>query len=158
MCPEGARARLRVHESATGKRSPRCRRGRPRPSGAAFLHSLVERGLGGVQLVVSAAHAGLQRAVAQVLGCPMAGLLVNREIGRHTDSTYLPNHGSLIRLARASASDGLLAKQSGIFPAGMDTSSAQRPYDVPASSGHRDTPMKTSCPRRTAPSCIALPT
>src|SRR5262245_57648265 len=34
-----------------------------------FLRSLVERGLGGVQLVVSDAHAGLQKAIGQVLGC-----------------------------------------------------------------------------------------
>ena len=35
-----------------------------------FLRSLVERGLQGVQLVVSDAHAGLKRAIGQVLGCP----------------------------------------------------------------------------------------
>ncbi|GIU95356.1 MAG: IS256 family transposase [Gaiellaceae bacterium] len=35
-----------------------------------FLRSLVERGLGGVELVVSDAHAGLKAAIAQVLGCP----------------------------------------------------------------------------------------
>src|SRR6059036_4244835 len=35
-----------------------------------FLRSLVERGLGGVQLVVSDAHAGLKKAIGQVLGCP----------------------------------------------------------------------------------------
>jgi transposase-like protein len=35
-----------------------------------FLRSLVERGLAGVQLVVSDAHAGLKKAIAQVLGCP----------------------------------------------------------------------------------------
>jgi transposase-like protein len=35
-----------------------------------FLRSLVERGLVGVQLVVSDAHAGLKKAIAQVLGCP----------------------------------------------------------------------------------------
>jgi Transposase, Mutator family len=36
----------------------------------AFLRSLVERGLTGVELVVSDAHAGLKKAIAQVLGCP----------------------------------------------------------------------------------------
>src|SRR5438093_4040394 len=36
----------------------------------AFLRSLVERGLGGVQLVISDAHAGLKKAIGQVLGCP----------------------------------------------------------------------------------------
>jgi putative transposase len=35
-----------------------------------FLRSLVERGLSGVELVVSDAHAGLKNAIAQVLGCP----------------------------------------------------------------------------------------
>ena len=35
-----------------------------------FLRSLVERGLVGVELVVSDAHARLKRAIGQVLGCP----------------------------------------------------------------------------------------
>ena len=35
-----------------------------------FLRSLVKRGLTGVQLVVSDAHAGLKKAIGQVLGCP----------------------------------------------------------------------------------------
>jgi transposase-like protein len=35
-----------------------------------FLRGLVARGLAGVELVVSDAHEGLKRAVAQVLGCP----------------------------------------------------------------------------------------
>src|SRR4030095_8904714 len=35
-----------------------------------FLRSLLERGLGRVQLVVSDAHAGLKKAIGQVLGCP----------------------------------------------------------------------------------------
>jgi transposase-like protein len=35
-----------------------------------FLRGLVERGLTGVQLVVSDAHAGLKKAIAQVLSCP----------------------------------------------------------------------------------------
>ena len=35
-----------------------------------FLRSLVERGLTGVELVVSDAHAGLTKAIGQVLGCP----------------------------------------------------------------------------------------
>ncbi len=35
-----------------------------------FLRGLVERGLGGVQLVVSDAHTGLKKAIGQVLGCP----------------------------------------------------------------------------------------
>ena len=35
-----------------------------------FLRGLVERGLSGVELVVSDAHAGLKKAIGQVLGCP----------------------------------------------------------------------------------------
>ena len=35
-----------------------------------FLRALVKRGLTGVQLVVSDAHEGLKKAIAQVLGCP----------------------------------------------------------------------------------------
>ena len=35
-----------------------------------FLRDLVKRGLTGVQLVVSDAHAGLKKAIGQVLGCP----------------------------------------------------------------------------------------
>jgi putative transposase len=35
-----------------------------------FIRSLVERGLAGVQLVISDAHAGLKKAIGQVLGCP----------------------------------------------------------------------------------------
>jgi putative transposase len=36
----------------------------------AFLRSLRERGLDGVKLAISDAHAGLKAAIAQVLGCP----------------------------------------------------------------------------------------
>jgi putative transposase len=35
-----------------------------------FLRGLLERGLSGVELVVSDAHAGLKKAIGQVLGCP----------------------------------------------------------------------------------------
>ncbi len=35
-----------------------------------FLRSLVERGLTRVQLVICDVHAGLKKAIAQVLGCP----------------------------------------------------------------------------------------
>jgi putative transposase len=35
-----------------------------------FLRSLIARGLTGVQLVVSDAHAGLKAAIAKLLGCP----------------------------------------------------------------------------------------
>jgi transposase-like protein len=35
-----------------------------------FLRGLAERGLAGVELVISDAHAGLKKAIAQVVGCP----------------------------------------------------------------------------------------
>jgi len=34
-----------------------------------FLRGLIKRGLGGVQLAISDAHAGLKAAIAKVLGC-----------------------------------------------------------------------------------------
>jgi transposase-like protein len=44
--------------------------GETEPFWRGFLRGLVERGLSGVQLVVSDAHPGLKNAIAQVLGCP----------------------------------------------------------------------------------------
>jgi transposase-like protein len=44
--------------------------GETEPFWRGFLRGLVERGLSGVQLVVSDAHPGLKKAIAQVLGCP----------------------------------------------------------------------------------------
>jgi transposase-like protein len=55
-----------------------------------FLRSLVERGLSGVELVVSDAHAGLKNAIAQMLGCPWQ---------RCTVVGIFPNDKALIRLA-----------------------------------------------------------
>src|SRR4051795_4778550 len=40
----------------------------------AFLRGLVKRGLVGVQLAISDAHAGLKTAIAKVLGCALAAL------------------------------------------------------------------------------------
>ena len=47
-----------------------------------FLRSLVERGLSGVQLVVSDAHAGLKKAIGQVLGCPWQRSSVGMALGQ----------------------------------------------------------------------------
>ena len=44
-------------------------RPRPRRSGPTFLRGLVKRGLVGVQLAITDAHAGLKAAIAKVLGC-----------------------------------------------------------------------------------------
>jgi len=47
-----------------------------------FLRDLVKRGLGGVQLVVSDAHAGLKKAIGQVLGCPWQRSSVGMALGQ----------------------------------------------------------------------------
>jgi transposase-like protein len=64
-----------------------------------FLRSLVERGLTGVQLVVSDAHAGLKKAIAQVLGCPWQRCSVHflREALGHARREQQPMLAALIR-------------------------------------------------------------
>jgi transposase-like protein len=64
-----------------------------------FLRSLVERGLTGVQLVVSDAHAGLKNAIAQVLGCPWQRCSVHflREALGHARREQQPMLAALIR-------------------------------------------------------------
>jgi putative transposase len=63
-----------------------------------FLRSLFDRGLSGVQLVVSDAHAGLKKAIAQVLGCPWGAL-----------HGALPARGARARSPRAAADAGRAA-------------------------------------------------
>src|SRR2546429_6141551 len=64
-----------------------------------FLRSLVERGLSGVQFVVSDAHAGLKKAIAQVLGCPWQRCTVHflRESLGHARREQQPMLAALIR-------------------------------------------------------------
>jgi transposase-like protein len=64
-----------------------------------FLRSLVDRGLSGVQLVVSDAHAGLKRAIAQVLGCPWQRCTVHflREALGHARREQQPMLAALLR-------------------------------------------------------------
>src|SRR5947208_10650627 len=64
-----------------------------------FLRSLVERGLSGVQLVVSDAHAGLKKAIAQVLGCRWQRCSVHflREGLGHARREQQPMLAALIR-------------------------------------------------------------
>ena len=64
-----------------------------------FLRSLVQRGLSGVQLVVSDAHAGLKKAIAQVLGCPWQRCSVHflREALGHARREQQPMLAALIR-------------------------------------------------------------
>src|SRR6266571_1257159 len=65
----------------------------------AFLRDLVERGLTGVQLVVSDAHAGLKKAIAQVLGCPWQRCTVHflREALGHARREQQPMLAALLR-------------------------------------------------------------
>src|SRR5215216_5677821 len=64
-----------------------------------FLRGLVERGLSGVQLVVSDAHAGLKRAIGQVLGCPWQRCSVHflRESLGHARREQQPMLAALLR-------------------------------------------------------------
>jgi transposase-like protein len=64
-----------------------------------FLQSLVERGLAGVQLVVSDAHAGLKKAIGRVLGCPWQRCSVHflREALGHARREQQPMLAALIR-------------------------------------------------------------
>ena len=77
-----------------------------------FLRSLVERGLGGVQLVVSDAHAGLKKAIGQVLGCPWQRCSVHflREALGHARREQQPMLAALIRPIFG-ADDGKAARQ-----------------------------------------------
>ena len=64
-----------------------------------FLRSLVERGLGGVQLVISDAHAGLKKAIGQVLGCAWQRCSVHflREALGHARREQQPMLAALLR-------------------------------------------------------------
>ena len=64
-----------------------------------FLRSLVERGLHGVKLVVSDAHAGLRKAIGQVLGCPWQRCSVHflREALGHARREQQPMLAALLR-------------------------------------------------------------
>jgi putative transposase len=64
-----------------------------------FLRDLVKRGLTGVQLVVSDAHAGLKKAIAQVLGCPWQRCSVHflREALGHARREQQPMLAALLR-------------------------------------------------------------
>jgi putative transposase len=61
-----------------------------------FLHGLVERGLSGVQLVVSDAHAGLKKAIGRVLGCPCSVHFLREALG-HARREQQPMLAALIR-------------------------------------------------------------
>ncbi len=64
-----------------------------------FLRGLVERGLSGVQLVVSDAHAGLKKAIGQVLGCSWQRCSVHflREALGHARREQQPMLAALLR-------------------------------------------------------------
>src|SRR5215207_10641003 len=64
-----------------------------------FLRSLRERGLEGVKLCISDAHAGLKAAIAQVLGCPWQRCTVHflRDMLGHGSRTQQPLVSGAIR-------------------------------------------------------------
>jgi len=64
-----------------------------------FLRDLVKRGLAGVRLVVSDAHAGLKAAIGQVLGCPWQRCSVHflREALGHARREQQPMLAALLR-------------------------------------------------------------
>ncbi len=64
-----------------------------------FLRSLVRRGLGGVQLVISDAHEGLKTAIARVLSCPWQRCTVHclKDLLGHARKDQ---HGALCALIR----------------------------------------------------------
>jgi len=64
-----------------------------------FLRGLVERGLGGVQLVVSDAHADLKKAITELLGCPWQRCSVHflREALGHARREQQPMLAALLR-------------------------------------------------------------
>jgi transposase-like protein len=78
----------------------------------AFLRGLVDRGLAGVELVVSDAHAGLKRAIAQVLGCPWQRCAVHflREALGHARREQQPMLAALLR-PLFNAGDAVEAKE-----------------------------------------------
>jgi transposase-like protein len=73
--------------------------GETEPFWRGFLRGLVERGLSGVQLVVSDAHPGLKKAIAQVLGCPWQRCTVHflRELLGHVRRDQQGMLSALIR-------------------------------------------------------------
>jgi putative transposase len=77
-----------------------------------FLRGLVERGLSGVQLVVSDAHEGLKRAIAQVLGCSWQRCSVHfiREALGHARREQQPMLAALLRPI-FNADDGAQARE-----------------------------------------------
>jgi transposase-like protein len=77
-----------------------------------FLRSLLDRGLTGVQSVVSDAHAGLKKAIGQVLGCPWQRCSVHflREALGHARRDQQPMLAALLR-PRFSADSGEQARE-----------------------------------------------
>jgi len=94
------RTKKRVHDNQGALLRPdRSRRLADRAEGRLRLRGLVKRGLTGVQLVVSDAHAGLKKAIAQVLGCPWQRCSVHflREALGHARREQQPMLAALLR-------------------------------------------------------------
>ena len=122
-----------------------------------FLRGLVERGLTGVQLVVSDAHAGLKKAIAQVLGCPWQRCSVHflREALGYARREQQPMLAALIRPIFNADSGGRHESCSARHSNGSGRRSRRSPTcsKKPRTTCSRSTPSRPT----TGPSC-ARPT
>jgi len=122
-----------------------------------FLRSLVERGLQGVKLVVSDAHAGVKKAIGQVLGCPWQRCSVHflREALGHARREQQPMLAALLRPI-FNAEDAEQAREiagDALERLGSRSRRSRRRSPMP----RRTSPPSTRFPPTTAPSC-ARPT
>ena len=119
-----------------------------------FLRSLVERGLTGVELVVSDAHAGLRKAIAQVLGCPWQRCSVHflREaLGRARRGATADAGGapaSALRRRGRQPCAGALGRG-----ARAATQAAAQGRGAPGRTRRTCSPSSTASPPTTGPSC-----
>jgi transposase-like protein len=120
-----------------------------------FPRSLVERGLDRVQLVVSDAHAGLKKAIAQVLGCPWQRCSVHflREALGHVRKDQQGMVAALLRPlfsaegARPPASSSAMRSHGSVSPCRSWRRSSRRPRRTCSPS----TPSPPSTGRSSAP-------
>jgi len=116
-----------------------------------FMRSLVKRGLTGVQLVTSDAHAGLKKAIGQVLGCPWQRCSVRRTaaaaLQRRDRRACTPARRRRARAAREAAAEG----RGGCSKKPRTTCSPSMPSGRPLGEAALNQPARACQPRdRTA--------
>jgi putative transposase len=120
-----------------------------------FLRGLRARGLTGVRLCISDAHAGLKTAIAQVLGCAWQRCTVHflRDMLGHVSKTQQPMIAAAIRgIFQATSLAEARARLVGW------STSWPRPHPRSPRSWRPPRPScwpSTSCPASTGPSCAA---